>query len=237
MTHHRIGMIVPSSNTTMETEVPAFMREFAGAQATLSFHSARVRMKHVTQSELEAMNASASEAMSALCDAPVEAVGYACLVAIMAMGNGYHRQAEATLAELGDRAVITSAGALVDELNASGAKRVAIVMPYADGLARRVVEYIEAEGITVQTYRNLSVTDNVAVGRIAPETVMEAASSLHLAGTDALVLSACVQMPSLTAIAAARNTFDVPVLSASLCTARRLWQAVASAEAQRQAAA
>lgn len=238
MAHHRIGLIVPSSNTTMETEVPAFMGNFAAdVGATLSFHSARVRMRHVRQEELEAMNRAAADAMDLLCDAPVEAVGYACLVAIMAMGKGYHRVAERELTAVARAAgrealMVTSAGALVDELHAMGARRVVMVMPYADELARCVVDYVESEGITVGDYRNMRVTDNVEVARIPAAAVLDTAATLDQRGADAVVLSACVQMPSLHALEVARARTDIPVLSASLCTARRLWSAVSRTAAE-----
>lgn len=223
----RIGMIVPSSNTTMETEVPALLRPLAEeAGRTITFHSARVRMKHVSREELIRMNASAQRAMEELCDAPVDAVGYACLVAIMAMGNGHHRLAETELGKVGDGVpLVTSAGALVDELSEMGAKRIAMVMPYADSLARQVADYIEAEGIAVADYRNLRVTDNREVARIPANQVLDAARALDVRGCDAVVISACVQMPSLDALGRAARMFEVPVLSASLCTARRLWRA------------
>ena len=53
----RIGLIVPSSNTTMETEVPALLRarERARPEGTFSFHSARLRMEDVTPDALRAV--------------------------------------------------------------------------------------------------------------------------------------------------------------------------------------
>lgn len=223
----RIGMIVPSSNTTMETEVPVLIRAMAeqvGRQVT--FHSARVRMRHVSREELMRMNGSAERAMEELCDAPLDAVGYACLVAIMAMGIGHHRVTEAALSAAGNGVpLVTSAGALVDELKQMGARRIAMVMPYADSLARQVVDYLEAEGIDVADYRNLRVTDNLEVGRIAGQRVLAAASEMRTAVIDAVCISACVQMPSLSVLGTAGRMFDVPVVSASLCTARGLWRA------------
>ena len=55
---HRVGLIVPSSNTTMETEVPALLRarERVRPEDTFSFHSARLRMEDVTPEALRAMN-------------------------------------------------------------------------------------------------------------------------------------------------------------------------------------
>jgi maleate isomerase len=48
-TTHRIGQIVLSSNTTMETEIPAILRaREAVLPERFTFHSSRMRMKKVT---------------------------------------------------------------------------------------------------------------------------------------------------------------------------------------------
>ncbi|MBP0625548.1 Asp/Glu racemase, partial [Cupriavidus sp. LEh25] len=53
----RVGQIVPSSNTTMETEIPAMLREREKDFAErFTLHSSRMRMKKVVKEELEAMD-------------------------------------------------------------------------------------------------------------------------------------------------------------------------------------
>src|ERR1700710_417460 len=95
----RIGQIVPSSNTTMETEIPAMLRAREGIRPErFTFHSARMRMKKVTKEELAAMDAESDRCALELSDARVDVLGYACLVAIMAMGHGYHRVSQERLA-------------------------------------------------------------------------------------------------------------------------------------------
>ena len=86
---YRIGQIVPSSNTTMETEVPAMFRaREAVAPERFTFHSSRMRMKQVTVEALASMDAESDRCAVELTDARVDVMGYACLVAIMCMGNG-----------------------------------------------------------------------------------------------------------------------------------------------------
>src|SRR5215471_18302070 len=51
----RIGQIVPSSNTTMETEVPAIFAAHERVRPEdghVTFHSSRMRMRNVTKDEL-----------------------------------------------------------------------------------------------------------------------------------------------------------------------------------------
>src|SRR5690625_1220576 len=93
--HFRIGQIVPSSNTTMETEVPLMLRRRESVNGeSYTFHSSRMRMKRVTKEELAAMDADSDRCALELSDARVDVMGYACLVAIMSMGRGYHRESE-----------------------------------------------------------------------------------------------------------------------------------------------
>lgn len=217
MSVRRIGLIVPSTNVTVETEIPRLLSRAAGE---FSFHSSRMRMHAVTPEQLRAMNAQRERCVLEVGDAGVDAVLYACLVAIMAMGPGHHREAEFRIAEQlgtgGSQAkVLSSAGALVTALTDLGARRVALVMPYLRPLARSVVEYIEAEGFQVADWRALEVADNAEVGCIPGDTVMQAAHSLDLTGVDALVISCCVQMPSLELVQAAEDEFGLPVLSAA----------------------
>ncbi|MEU8109954.1 Asp/Glu racemase [Nonomuraea muscovyensis] len=216
-TPHRVGLIVPSTNVTVETEIPRILQR-TGIE--FSFHSSRMRMHAVTPEQLRAMNAQRERCVLEIGDAGVDVVLYACLVAIMAMGPGHHRDAEFRIAEqLGsggsETKVLSSAGALLQGLDALEAKRVALVMPYMKPLARQVAAYIEAEGIQVADWRALEVADNSEVGCIPGDRVLEAARSMDLADVDALVLSCCVQMPSLDLIQAAEDEFGLPVLSAA----------------------
>jgi len=218
MNAYRIGLVVPSSNVTVETEMPALLQRHRSAR--FSFHSTRMRMHTVSPEELRAMNAQRGRCIDEIGDAGVDAVLYACLVALMAQGAGEHQRTEsAVVDQLAERGltprVTSSAGALVHALRATGAERVALVMPYLRPVAELVVAYVEAEGFTVTGWRALEVADNAEVGCIAGDRVLEAARSLDLAGTDALVVSACVQMPSLPLVQQAEDELGLPVLSAA----------------------
>lgn len=220
---YRIGQIVPSSNTTMETEIPAILRaREAIAAERFTFHSSRMRMKQVTREELAAMDADSDRCARELSDAAVDVLGYACLVAIMSMGKGYHRRSEERLhactVENGHpAAVITSAGALVEGLQALGARRVSILTPYMKPLTRLVIDYIENEGIEVVDSISLEIPDNLAVGRQDPLAPVEITKKLNT-NVDVIVASACVQMPSLASIQLIEDRVGVPVMSSSVAT-------------------
>ena len=224
----RIGQIVPSSNVTMETEIPAMLRaREAHRPERFTFHSSRMRMKRVTAEELAAMDADSLRCARELGDADVDVMGYACLVAIMAQGLGYHRTAranlEAAVAEEGRSIpIVSSAGALVEGLKARGVRRVSLLMPYMRPLAARVVEYVESEGIEVHDSLALEIEDNLAVAARDPLALVDDVDRLDVRGVDAVVLSACVQMPSLAALDVVEDKLGLPVTSAAACTVRAM---------------
>ncbi|MEV7600810.1 Asp/Glu racemase [Kitasatospora sp. NPDC089797] len=232
MTTYRIGQIVPSSNVTMETEVPALLRaREAIAPERFTFHSSRMRMTRVTPEQLRAMDGESDRCAAELSDARVDVIGYACLVAVMATGPGYHREAEQRLhrrtVENGAPApVVTSAGALVAGLHTLGAQRVAMVTPYLRPLARTVVDYLGQEGIEVLDHAALEIADNLDVAAHDPARLPAIAKALSYSGADAVVLSACVQLPSLSAVEEAEQQLGKPVVSAAICTTHQLLRAL-----------
>ena len=224
----RIGQIVPSSNVTMETEIPAMLRaREAVLPERFTFHSSRMRMKKVTKEELAAMDADSDRCALELSDAAVDVIGYACLVAIMSMGHGYHRISQKRLhgvtRENGHPApVVTSAGALVEGLEAMRAKRISLLTPYMKPLTQVVVDYIENEGFEVRDSLALEIPDNLQVAAQDPANLLAHYKKLDLSGIDVLVLSACVQMPSLASIQKVEDEIGIPVVSAAVCTTYRL---------------
>ncbi|HEY9281694.1 MAG TPA: Asp/Glu racemase [Eoetvoesiella sp.] len=225
---YRVGQIVPSSNTTMETEIPAMLRlRETILPERFTYHSSRMRMKKVTAEELALMDKESDRCALELSDARMDVMGYACLVAIMSQGKGYHRVSEerlhaATVSNGAGAPIVSSAGALVEGLHAIGARKVAVLTPYMKPLTRMVVDYIENEGIEVLDSLSLEIADNLAVGAQDALAPAEHVRRLNTSGVDAVVLSACVQMPSLASVQLVEDRLGIPVVTAAVATAHRM---------------
>lgn len=229
---YKIGQIVPSSNTTMETEIPAMLkaRQLIRPEK-FTFHSSRMRMKHVKKEELAAMDAQSDRCALELSDANVDVLGYACLVAIMSMGMGYHRESEKRLHQVtidndAMAPIVTSAGALVEALKVMNAKKIVVVTPYMKPLTELVVEYIRAEGFEVIDYVALEIADNLEVARHDPENLPGIVQKLNYQDADVIVLSACVQMQSLPAVSKVEALTGKPVISAAIATTYQMLKAL-----------
>lgn len=224
----RIGLIVPSSNTTMETEIPALLRRReASRPERFTVHSSRMAMRNVTAEELARMDQASERCVRELSDARCDVLVYGCLVAIMAAGRGAHLRAEQRLAKIAaDEGnpvpVVTSAGALVSAIGGLGARRVALITPYLRPLTGLVVDYLAGHDIEVVDAISLEVADNQAVGALDPRGLVGHVDRLRLDGAEAVVISACVQMPSLAVVGQVEDRLGLPVLSAATATVHEM---------------
>ena len=145
------------------------------------------------------------------------------------MGLGYHRESQSRLHQVTidnhhPCPVVSSAGALVEGLTVLGAKKIALITPYRKPLTDLVCQYLESEGFEVIDALSLGIPDNLEVARQDPKAPIELVDRLTLANVDTLVASACVQMPSLPAVACLQAKTGIPTLSASVATSYRMMQ-------------
>lgn len=222
--NYRVGLIVPSSNVTMETEIPSMLQQRPDLyQEEFTFHSSRMRMQSVTPEELERMDAQSEDCATLLSDAHCDVLAYACLIGIMAQGSGYHEKSEEklrrrTIENDAKAPVVTSAGALVRATERLGAEKIVLIAPYMEELTQTVIDYFESAEVEVIDYQTLECPDNLKVAKLDQRNLIDIAADLDTGNADALVLSSCVQMPSLAAIQAAEDKFGLPVFSAATAT-------------------
>lgn len=184
-------------------------------------------MKSVVKEELELMDNESMRCAIELSDAAVEVQAYACLVAIMSMGKGYHSTSReklynATLQEKQPTPVVNSAGALIEALHTLGARKISFICPYMKPLAKLVADYIEYEGIEVHDMIALEIPGNLDVAAQDPNAPASLWKKLDTKGVDAIIASACVQMPSLPSIDAIEQESGIPTLSAAVATTRSI---------------
>ena len=208
----------------METEIPALLRNREEIfPDRFTFHSSRMRMKSVIKEELERMDDDSVRCAFELSDAAVDIQAYACLVAIMSRGHGYHKISEKRLFEATKKngmpsPSVNSAGALIEGMHSLGMKKVSIICPYMKPLTKLVVNYIENEGIEVQDFLALEIPNILDVAAQDPNAPAELWKKLDTKGVDGIIASACVQMPSLPAVEKIEKMSGLPTLSASVAT-------------------
>lgn len=223
---HRIGLILPSFHSTLESELPELLRRqrFA-SDDRFTVHATRLRLPAPSPQSLAATAGETEDAIDLLCDAQVDAIVHGCVPTVLCAGRDAMRSTQSRLmshaASLGRMppAVMTAAGALLQSLDALHARRIGLITPHAATVTAREAAVIAEHGVEVATTRSLGVDDAAMVGLLTPHNLLPVAATMELASCDALVLSACAQMPSLAVIEEAEQRFGLPVISAATATA------------------
>ncbi len=209
----RVGLIVPSSNTTMEEEFRGWI------PYGVSLHTARISLKKVNLEELRAMKGEVERAASLLADAKVDVIVYGCTTGSLVGGKGYDEEIKDSIEKVtGIRAVVT-ATAVLEALRELKAKKISVITPYIDEVNKKEKEFLEVNGFEVIDIKGLQIEDNVEIGKLQPESVYRLAKSVNLDSADALFIS-CTNLRTFEVIDYLEVDLGIPVISSNSAT---LW--------------
>jgi maleate isomerase len=116
----RLGLIVPSSNTTMEMELHNYLPE------GVSLHTSRMPLRSVTEEELVKMGSLAVESAKLLRDAGVELILYGCTSGSFIGGKDYEKELEAKIEDEVKIPVISTSTAVIEALKILDAQSVLV---------------------------------------------------------------------------------------------------------------
>jgi maleate cis-trans isomerase len=216
----RLGLIVPPTNTTNESE---WMRMVPDG---VSFHSVRMPIHESVHSpeERRALVEDIGARVGELRQARVDVVAYACTAGSMVHPpHSLPREVEA----LTGTPIVTTAASIVDALLALGARRVSIATPYHDALNDHEVEFLRANGVETSRILGLGIGANGPSDypRIAETPLADVAAHARRAfvpGDDALLIT-CTDFPTLPLVAELEAELGVPVVTSNQAT---LWAAL-----------
>ncbi|AGB30187.1 Asp/Glu/hydantoin racemase [Natrinema pellirubrum DSM 15624] len=216
----RLGLIVPSSNTTAEPEFRAFLPD------GITVHGARMALESVTVDELDAMSDDAARAAELLGHADVDAVAYACTTGSLLHGPGFDIELEARLQEAAGVPAVATARSVVRALEALEAERIAVATPYTTELDDRERAFLEDAGVDVASIDGRGLAANTDIGALTPDDaarqVLEAVDGDDV---DAVFVS-CTNYRSLAVVDDLESRLGIPVITSNGAT---LWDACGAA--------
>lgn len=220
----RLGVIVPSSNTSVEVE---FARALYGSEVSL--HFSRIRLNDVTVKALQDMEDGTQAAAELLRDAGVDVVVFACTSGSLIRGIGYDQLIAQKIAKAADCPAVTTSGAVVEALKALGARKISLATPYIKEVTDREVGFLEKSGFEVVRVQSLGIRENLKIGKLTPHDAAALAKNAYSADAQALFIS-CTNFRTFEGVAALESQLGKPMVSsntATLWVALRVLQALA----------
>lgn len=215
----RIGLLVPSINTTMETEL------WRIAPRGVSVHTARIAGGRLgTPDELRSMEEESKHAAKTVANVEPNVVVYACTSGSFFEGPEFNKRIGKQLTAITGAPTVTTAGAMAEALLAQGCRKVAVVTPYVELTNERLKAFLRAHNVEVTRLATFDMLDMFDHAKILPEDIYAKAKEAAAAECDAIFV-ACTQLRALEVVDVLERDLGIPVYSAVQATA---WQAFAS---------
>jgi maleate cis-trans isomerase len=217
----RIGVMVPSTNTTCEADFQLTVPR------DITIHGQRLWMTNEGTGDdaYVRMNAEIESGARYLATAHVNVIVYGCTTGSFYKGPGWDTQMlELIRREAGVPAVATSPS-VVEALRFFGARRISVATPYPDWNNQRLRAYLEAQGfevLNVDGEPHAAASGNQGINDQDPDAVADFASRICRPEADALLCS-CTAWRSVEAAAAIEARIGKPVVSSNQST---IWTAL-----------
>jgi maleate isomerase len=161
-----------------------------------------------------------------VCAAGARAVIYACTACSFVGGVAGEQALRRGMLEQGAPIALTTAGAMVSAIGAVGARRLAVVHPYAPSVGQRLRDFLDDTGFEVisNVGLDLGLTE---VAQVSAERVCRLIRDGDHRAADAIFVS-CTGLPTYEVIAPLELELGKPVITANQATMWALLRSVGS---------
>jgi maleate isomerase len=210
----RLGLMIPSSNTMMETD---FIRDLPPG---IALHTARMFMVDTTAAgENRMLDEFALPAARDLGSARPDVVVFGCTSAGALRGNDYDARLCEQISDVTGAPAVSTIASVRDAIQASGADSVGVITPYVDELNERIRDSIEADGTRVATIAGLGITDNFEIAEVDADEIValaeRALGELARSGQIGLAFASCTNFGAMAARRAIADRLGVPVITSN----------------------
>jgi maleate cis-trans isomerase len=209
----RVGVIVPSTNTTFEADFQLV------APRDVTIHGQRMWLTNdaAGQAGMDRMNAEVEAGARYLATARVDVIAYGCTTGSFYRGPGWDTEMLALMERVAGVPAVATAPAVVEALRSFGARRISVATPYPEWNNRQLRAYLEALGfevLNVEGEPRAARSGNQGINDQDPEDVLAFAPGVSRPEADALLCS-CTAWRSLEAVGELERRVGKPVVTSN----------------------
>ena len=212
-TRQRIGVMVPSTNTTCEADFQLVVPR------TFTVHGQRLWLTNDALGEdgMNRMNGEIESGARYLATARVDAISYGCTTGSFFKGPGWDRDMIALIEETAGVPAVATSPSVVEALRAFGARRISVATPYPEWNNQRLRAYLAAQGFEVlnlEAEPEAARAGNQGINDQDPARIVEFASRACRPEADALLCS-CTAWRSVEAVEEIERRTGKPVVTSN----------------------
>lgn len=179
----RIGLLLPSSNTTQETEFTRILPD------GITLHVARLPLRTVEPSSTARIVEDIETESQKLADADVDAIVLAATAPSSRNGIGYDQELIRRIETASGKKATTASTALIQALTELRVKRLVIAAPWSDGVNATSAAFIEASGFTVLSHQAMGLVSNLEIGLLDEQTAYDMGAAVDRPDAEVVMLA------------------------------------------------
>jgi maleate isomerase len=209
----RIGVMVPSTNTTCEADYQMVVPR------GITVHGQRLWLTNDALGEdgMNRMNAEIESGARYLATARVDVIAYGCTTGSFYKGPGWDREMLDVIQRAAGVPGVATSPSVVEALRSFGARRISVATPYPEWNNQRLRAYLEASGFEVLNVEAEPVaarSGNQGINDQDPAVIAEFAARACRPEADALLCS-CTAWRSVEAVDEIERRTGKPVVTSN----------------------
>jgi maleate isomerase len=202
---HNFGVLIPSTNTTVEIEYNRLL------PPTLQAHVGRL-LTSGTGPFSPSKDVDIAYQARLLGTAKVKVVSLAQTSASL-FADDYDAEVTQRMSKAAGVPAITSAQAIGQAVRALGARRIALVSPYSPPVLERARHYYESKyGLDVLALEGFAATDSYMIGKLGPENARDAFARIDRPEIEVFVVPGG-NFPTMSFVPEWEREFSKPVVT------------------------
>ena len=217
----RIGILIPSTNTSVEADFQRLLR------GSVTVHSERLFIPNgaMTQTSLDEMNRDVAEKAALLATARVDVIAYACTSGSFYRGTDWDDQIKTLIETRTGVQCITTSSAVLLAFDALDIKSVSVMTPYPQWTNDQLAGYYTGLGMAISGVHGdarAAQAGHPAINDQDPEQIAQFALDHFDRDSQALFLS-CTAWRALECVETLEASLRVPVVTSNQAT---IWAAL-----------
>jgi len=207
----RVGLIVPSSNTTLEVDFYRSIKKGA------TIHTTRMYLEVVTRAnERKMIREDLPRSVDLIKTLRPDVIVFGCTSGGALGGLGHDQKIASMIEKRSKVKCITVLSSVVHELKKVGCRKIGVLTPYIFAVNEDIRESLTQAGFKVDFIRGMGIVDNTEVGRIPPSEICRFAKKIlpPFRHAQALFFS-CTNWRALEALHQLKKEFKVPIITSS----------------------
>jgi len=207
----KIGVLVPSVNTTIEMDF------FRMAPEGISIHASRIFWGENPGANEHTLNESTKNiepAVRNIASAKVDVIAYGCTSGSFFKGVGWDQEIINKIKNYTDVPVVTASTAMIEALRILNIKKVCVGTPYPDEINKRLVNFLEKNGFSVVKLIGLDQPDVWDHAKVPVHEIYQLGQRCFDSEAQGVFLS-CTQLRSIDVVELLEADLGVPVVTAN----------------------